>query len=176
MGLVFSFTNAKAATITLALDDSYYVGSVNPGTPSDATSEVGYINTLITVAPGTTDTVTVGNFTYEYDRYSGSPTGLDPVSISDFVTGADAPSDSWVSTADSFYMLAKYGTKDEVWFLSGIAIGTDIVVPDSIGKGGGLSHWDVFATTPPSVPEPATMLLFGSGLVSLVAFRKFRKS
>src|SRR5687767_3691057 len=107
LALAIGFAGAIATPLSaLSIGDADYVGRINDGIPSNPADEVGYINTLIDLAPGALP-ILIGTETY--DRV-GSPAGL--VGLPDAnLTGAvkDDTSPSNVVDVTGFeYILGKY--------------------------------------------------------------------
>ena len=82
------------------------------------------------------------------------------------------------------YLIVKDGNHDPRWYLFDIGDwnGTDDIVmtgfwPEVAGAGGAgsISHVAIFGASAP-IPEPATMLLFGTGLIGLAGLRLRRKN
>lgn len=180
MGLIA--LNSAAASLTVG--DAHYVGYVDPGSPANALADIGYINDLIDVAPGTTVTVSSRDFV----RAIGSPTGL-PDAV---LAGADddnKPADP-IDVTGFEYFLAKYGSVSHIWYVAGLS-GSFTVPNEAFGgefhtegkkagqpKLNGLSNWSLYngTTRPPQqVPDGgATAALLGLGILGLAALSRKR--
>lgn len=168
----------QANALTLTYGDSFYLGLINDGIPSNPANEVVYINDLTTLAAGTGDTI-IGSETY--NRVDSTLVGTFPTAVE---AGAEKEQDGDQGFDNIFdatgfsYILGKYDAGNAgswVWYLGDNFIG-EVELPSSFsGNQYGLSH--ISAYNPHSVPEPATMFLLGSGLIVLAGFgrRKFVK-
>jgi len=162
--------------------DTFYLGNIVDGIPSSETAEAGYINNLITLAAGASET-TIG--TEKYNRLNSTLAGPFPTATA---TGAIKDEEDTNPDFDNIfnaggmsyqYVLAKYdasnpGAGSFVWY-SATGFTGDFTVPNSSPGGYGLSHITVFNGT--YVPEPATMFFLAVGLLGLagVGRKKFKK-
>jgi hypothetical protein len=150
----------------LAIGDSRYLGSIDPGVPSSPAAEVGYINHLIDMALGTSETFE----TRDYIRTNVSCGTCPDAVLAGSVTDDDAPFNPIDLGSGYTYLLGKYGNTDHVWYIAGLS-GAGHTIP-ATAPGGGLSHWAVFNPAP-TVPEPGSLLLLGSAL-TLAGFARRR--
>lgn len=164
------FVAGPANAVTLGLTD--LIGTVVPGSPADEANELARLNQLITrynadlFAP-----VTIGLYTYDVSPgsqiFGALPTATGGVHVD---TAGVIPFDL---TSPYLYLMAKFGNQDAFYFLNGqTGTLTDLVSPFP-AKGGGLSHLTLF--NPTQVPEAGALLLFGTGLIGLVGYRRARR-
>ena len=89
----------------------------------------------------------------------------------------DGPPDPYVDVSSGAWLLVKDGNHSHAWYLFDLKAllwnGTDIIQLKNFWPGqGAISHVEILGTA--TVPEPATVLLFGSGLLGLAGFRRKR--
>jgi hypothetical protein len=171
--LAFS-PNAKALTFGDAND----LGQVLFGIPSGDADRTQYVNTLISLAPGTTGFPADGQ---TYNRSLANPGpgfGNYPTAVFSH-NGTGTSVDLGDGTLYS-YLFAKYdgpNAGSEVWYVGGIS-GVITIPADGLatGKKYGLSGWTLFGpgVTPPGVPDGGTtIMLLGAALGALGMARRF---
>lgn len=176
--VLFGFGMVSQANATLlTYGDNYYVGLIWDNTPSSPADEVGYINDLITLDDGAGKTDVYGSY---YDRLYSNLVPIDGFPLAVVAGGEKDETGGTTFDATGFsYILGKYAGPQAgswVWYLGDNFIG-EVELPSYFADNQyGLSHISAYNPGTP-VPEPATMLLFGTGLLGLAAFgkRKFKK-
>jgi hypothetical protein len=155
-------TGAHALTI----GDSHELGFVNFGIPSGDADRTNYVNHLIGMGLGTTDTALGQTFTRSNNAFGSLPTAV--FALNGTSTTIDLGTQNLYSYLFAKYDGPNYGS--EVWFvgdLSGV-----ITIPATGGKYG-LSGWTLFGpgggtNTPDS---GTTAALLGLGLTGLAGLR-----
>ena len=168
MGLVMNATSAQALSLTIG--DAYYLGFVDPDTPSSPEAEMFYINYLANLSAGEVETGVnppdPPNIDYTFSRQNSTLAGNFPSAIlSGFMRGTTT---TISEVGGFFFLIAKYGTVGHVWVLNGLS--GSIELP-AVGPGGGLSHWTIFNVT--TVPDGgATLGLLGLAMLGLGLLRQ----
>jgi hypothetical protein len=171
--LAFS-PNAKALTFGDAND----LGQVLFGIPSGNADRTQYVNTLISLAPGTTGFPADGQI---YNRSLANPgPGFPnyPTAVFDH-NGTGTSVDLGNGTLYS-YLFAKYdgpNAGSEVWYVGGISGVITIPGFGLAGQNYALSGWTLFGPGVPGVPDGGTtVMLLGTALGALGMARRFLMS
>ena len=177
------FVAAPANSTTLTLD--YLIGTVAPDTPANPANEITYSNALITWYNGGTDPNGGGTYTYVLGPdASGVPGSPGSGSLSAATGGVSAGTVSNglltgpVDVTGYTYLMAKFGPDGALYYLDGITSldGFDPAWgPFSSQQGFGLSGITLFGGGTTQVPEAGALVMFGSGLIGLVGYRRMRR-
>lgn len=164
------------ADVILTTSSATYIGNFNPDTPASTQNEVTYVNQLISLTPGVSQTVAGRKYTRSNNIIASLPTAL--------LAGADqvvTSNGTGINTSGFTYLLAKNGTGGWVWDVAGLGT-VDIpgVMPRcGRGCGGGLSHYVLFTTAiviphrQAAVPDGGSpAMLLGGALVALETLRR----
>lgn len=168
--------NARAITITTA---DYGIGTIIPGTPANPSTELGYVQTSVSIWNGTTLAGTYSGNTYTLLSGGLVPTPLTAPTVvasneSDF-NGSGNTATLSLGAGGYEYLLTRWGGGDILYYVEGlsgnITVENDLVSPGQTDTG--LSHFALFgdeSNPPPSVPDGgSTVAMLGSALLGISA-------
>jgi hypothetical protein len=151
--------------------DPNVVGDVTPGAPADPSDVAGYINFMITLAPGGS-----GSFSGQTIHRSLNLFGsLPQASANNSYSGTGTSVNLDVNGGGYTYLFAKYDGQNDhsiVWDVAGMS-GT-VKIPGFGPDGYGLSGWILFRG--PNIPDGGTtVMLLGAALGALGMARRYLK-
>lgn len=156
------------ASASLQVGDGDYVGRAHDPEPANASNEVGYINALITLAPGAGVTDVGGK---DYDRIFSALVASFPAAVEAGTLRQVGGNTIDLGTTIFHYILGKYDGPnwgDEVWYSAAgftgiVELPASWPNPNPAGNprtGYGLSH--ISAYNPGAlIPEPGTIVVWG---------------
>lgn len=146
-----------------------------PGSTTSTSKILTYITDTLNIALGTEQ--------YKQDVGAASDTGALKDNYSTVYNNDNSGATITYSTGASFvpgYLLVKDGNHDPIWYLfnlSNIWEGKEQLVLSSFWTGDGeISHVALYGGSSNPVPEPATLLLFGTGIAGLAAVGRRKRS
>lgn len=166
LGLVLS---QAAFADSLTIGDTHELGYVQYGIPSGDADRTNYVNHLLGMSLGTTDSSLGQTFTRSNNNFGSLPTAV--WALNGTSTSINIGSGSYS------YLFAKYDGPNygsEVWYIGNLS-GT-ITIPATGGTAQhqyGLSGWTLFGPGT-STPEPASLALLSAGLIGLGGMFKRR--
>jgi hypothetical protein len=163
----------------LTFGDANDLGTVFSGIPSGDDARTNYVNHLIDMVPGATDSALGQTFTRSSNNPGpGFPNYPDAVSFGPSGNGVGTSIDLGDGTLYS-YLFAKYdgpNAGSEVWYVGGLSGIVTIPAVGLAGQNYGLSGWTLFGPGANNVPDGgATVMLLGAALGSLGMARRFLK-
>lgn len=163
LALALSASTAQALTV----GDSRYLGEVDPGTPTNPTDEVSYINFLRGMAAPSSQVDGIG--TNDFFRSANTCLALtgnvscNPAAVTAGSIKDDTDASNVIDASGFTWLYVKYGGESHVWYVAGL--GT-VTVPEH-----GLSHWSLY--DPTVTPDGgATLGLLGLGMLGLGYLRR----
>jgi VPDSG-CTERM motif len=171
--VMLAFTYNATADTTLTFNDQYVVGTISPAAPADPADVASYINNMITLLPGTSDTFSGQTITRSTNLFGSLPAASATGTVSGTSTTID------LTVLGTFtYLFAKYDGQNDnsvVWNISGL---TGVLTIPAFGPlGYGLSGWILFNQTGVGTPDGGTtVMLLGVALGALGMARRFLKS
>jgi hypothetical protein len=171
---MLAFTNNANADATLGFfPDTHVVGTISPGAPADPADVATYINNMIALPLGGSDTFAGQTITRSTNVFGSLPQALGTGTQSGTGTTID------LNVLGTFtYLFAKYdGQNDnsQVWNISGLT--GVITIPANGPLGYGLSGWILFNQTGVGTPDGGTtVMLLGAALSALGMARRFLKA
>lgn len=177
------FVAGPATATTLTLD--YLIGTVAPDTPANPANELIYSNALITWYNGGTNPNGGGTYVYtlgpDASFVPGSPGSGSLLAATGGVSAGTVINGVLTGPVDVTgytYLMAKFGPDGALYYLNGITSLDGFNPawgPFTSQEGFGLSGITLFGPGTPSVPEAGALLLFGTGLIGLVGYRRMRR-
>ena len=151
----------------LTIGDNQELGFVEFGIPSGDSDRLTYVNHLISMPLGGTDTADGQNYTRSNNFFSSLPNAV----LAGLLNGTGTT----INLGSGYtYLFAKYDGPNygsEVWYVGNLS-GT-ITIPAN-GGGYGLSGWTLFGPGGVQVPDGgATVMLLGAALGALGIARRF---
>jgi hypothetical protein len=171
--VMLAFTHNTTADTALGFNDQYVVGTISPAAPADPADVASYINNMITLLPGTSDTFSGQTITRSTNLFGSLPAASATGTVSGTSTTID------LTVLGTFtYLFAKYDGQNDnsvVWNISGL---TGVLTIPAFGPlGYGLSGWILFNQTGVGTPDGGTtVMLLGVALGALGMARRFLKS
>ncbi|MFZ2223819.1 MAG: hypothetical protein WAV26_03935 [Candidatus Deferrimicrobium sp.] len=167
---------APANSTTLTLD--YLIGTVVPATPANTSAELGYTNTLINWYNGDIGNPDGGGYDYTLNAGTAVPPpdlalatgGVSITAVNNVLPGP-------VDLTGYTYVFAKFGQDGALYYLNGFTSldGFDPAWGPFTQQGGGLSGITLFGPGTTQVPEAGALIMFASGLIGLVGYRRMRR-
>jgi VPDSG-CTERM motif len=157
----------KATALTFG--DSRDLGEVLFGIPSGDADRVSYVNHLVSMTPGTSDSFSGQNFTRSLNSCGTCASVSLPIVNG---TGTDVN----LGSGGFLYLFAKYdgpNAGSEVWYIGGLSGVITIPakgLPD-VGNKYGLSGWSLFKGTVSTPDGGTTAALLGLALTGLAGLR-----
>jgi VPDSG-CTERM motif len=175
--LMFAFTsNANAVT---NLNFNQAVGTVTPGAPANETVQASYINFMIGLGLGQSDTFAGQTITRSNNVFANLPTAIvGPSSVVNPPQDGNGLVHIQLGAVGTFsYLYAKYdGQNDltQVWYVGNL--GGEITIPFLGPLGHGISHYTLYGPGGNGVPDGGTtLMLLGMAFGSLGMARRFLK-
>jgi hypothetical protein len=174
--LAFS-PNAKALTF----GDGNDLGQVLFGIPSGDAARLSYVNHLIGMAPGTSDSFSGQTFNRSLANPGPGFPNYPAAVLAGHVNGTSTSINLGPTAGVFLYLFAKYdgpNAGSEVWFVGNLSGTITIPAFGLAGQHYGLSGWTLFrGEGGGQVPDGgATVMLLGAGLGALAMARRFLKS
>lgn len=174
-GALLAYSAISSHAITLTVDPSttspgltpYVLGDVVPDTPAGPGYETGYVTALLGLSPGGDTSVTHNNQTEYVYRSMNVFSALGTGTTIGSQIGSTSTSTSFSLGPGAYFLMAKYQTDAEVWFLD-LTSTTSITIPGNAwGTGNnqyGLSGWNLYQANGLVPDGGLTVALLGGAL------------
>jgi len=171
---MLAFTHNASANTVLTIGDSQTLGEVLYGIPSGDNDRLTYVNTLISLAPGTVGYPADGQ---TYNRYKTNPgPGYPNYPTATFRMDGTGNTGINLGNGTMFtYLFAKYDGPNAgsiVWYVGNLSGLIDI---PATWLGYGLSGWTLFGPGQGAPDGGTTVMLLGAALGALGIARRFLK-